>query len=110
MAGAFLLGEAGGIEPELMLLSEAAEHHPVSAPLVNQIGLSPTVLATGHLGFERGVEEGCVFQHGAGAIEEAIGNRSQGAAMAMTPGAQGGVLGFAVRVMLNSNARPMVRG
>lgn len=30
--------------------------------------------------------------------------------MAMTPGAQGGVLGFAVRVMLNSNARPMVRG
>src|SRR5271166_1740733 len=69
---------------------------------------TPHRLARGHLGFERGVEEGSVFQHGAGDIEEAIGDRSEGAAMAVTPAAQRGVLGLACRIKLNSDTRPVV--
>jgi hypothetical protein len=49
--------------------------------------------------------KGCaVFEHGAGDIEEAISDGSQGPAMAVTPAAQSGVLGFALRIVLNGNA------
>src|SRR6516165_1151095 len=56
------------------------------------------------------VEEGACFQHGAGDIEEAVGDRSQGAAMAVTATSEHGVFGSALWVNLHRDARPMVRG
>ena len=60
--------------------------------------------------FERGVEQGAIFEHGASDVEEAICNRSQSPAMTMPPAAEGGVFGFARWIMLNGDARPMVHG
>ena len=62
------------------------------------------------MGFERGVEQGAIFEHGASDVEKAICNRSQSPAMTMPPAAQGGVFGFARWIMLNGDARPMVHG
>ena len=69
-----------------------------------EIGL-PTVLARGILSIEGRVEQGAIFQHGAGDIEQAVGDRSEGTAMAVTPAAQRGVLGLACRIKLNGDTR-----
>ena len=57
-----------------------------------------------------GIEGGSGFEHGAGDVEEAVGDRSQGAAMAVTSASEGGVFGAASGIVLNGDARPMVHG
>jgi hypothetical protein len=55
-----------------------------------------------------GIEEGLVLEHGAGDGEQAIGDGSEGAGMAVAALAESGVLGPAGRVVLHGDARPMV--
>ena len=71
---------------------------------------TPHLLASGIFGFQRGVEEGAGFQHGADDGEQAICNGSQGAAMAVTPAAQVIVFCPAFRIALNGGEGPMVHG
>lgn len=59
---------------------------------------------------EGGVEGGAGFQHGTGDIEEAVGDRSQRAAMTVPAAPESGVFGPALGVMLDGNAGPMVHG
>ncbi len=49
------------------------------------------------MNIEGGVEQGALFQHGAGDAEQAVGDRSEGAAMTVPSAAQRGVLGSAWR-------------
>lgn len=57
------------------------------------------------MSIEGRVEQGAIFQHGAGDTEQAVGDRSEGAAMAVAPAAQRGVLGLACRIKLNGDTR-----
>ena len=77
--------------------------------VITLLGGTPHRLSSGFLGCG-GVEGGAGFEHGAGDVKEAIGDRSQGAGMAVTPASQGGVFGPASWVVLNGDARPMVHG
>ena len=49
---------------------------------------TPPHLARGILSIEGRVEQGAIFQHGAGDTEQAVVDRSEGAAMAVTRAAQ----------------------
>ena len=69
---------------------------------------TPHRLARGILSIEGRVGQGAIFQHGACDTEQAVGDRSEGAAMAVTPAAQRGVLGLACRIKLNGDTRPVV--
>ena len=62
------------------------------------------------MSIEGRVEQGAIFQHGAGDTEQAVGDRSESAAVAVTPAAQRGVLGLACRIKLNGDTRPVVHG
>ena len=75
-----------------------------------QPGGTPHRLSRTFFGREGGVESGPGFQHGAGDIEKAGGDRSQGSAMAVTSASEGGIFPAASGVMLNSDARPVVHG
>ncbi len=73
-------------------------------------GRTPHRLSRAFFGREGGVESGPGFQHGAGDIEKAVGDRSQGSAMAVTSASEGGIFRAASGVMLNRDARPVVHG
>ena len=71
---------------------------------------TPHRLASVFLGSQRGVESRAGFQHCAGDIEQAVGDRSQGAAVTMAPAPQDGIFGSTSRIMLDGDPRPMVHG
>jgi hypothetical protein len=58
------------------------------------------------------IEDGLGLEHGASNADEAIGDRSEGAAMTVAAGAKGCMKGcilrLASRVVLHGDARPMV--
>jgi hypothetical protein len=56
------------------------------------------------------VEGSAGFQHGAGDVEEAVCDGSQGSAVAVASTSQGGVFRSAFGVALNSDAGPVVHG
>src|SRR5512146_312015 len=74
------------------------------------MGWTPHPLSSGILGVAGWVEGGSCPEHGTSDVEEAVCDRSQGASMAMSPGAQGGVLGAAYGIVLCGDAGPMVDG
>ena len=51
---------------------------------------------------------GAVAKHRAGDIKEPIADRAEGTCVAVTAQAQSGVLGAAARIVLRSNACPVV--
>src|SRR5208282_3315229 len=73
-------------------------------------GGTPHRLSRAFFGRGGGVESGPGLQHGAGDIEKAVGDRSQGSAMAVTSASEGGIFRAASGVALNCDARPMVHG
>ena len=77
---------------------------PLFKPFTNW---TPPHLARGILSIEGRVEQGAIFQHGAGDTEQAVVDRSEGAAMAVTRAAQRRVLGLARRIKLNGDTRPV---
>ena len=77
---------------------------PLFKPFTNW---TPPHLARGILSIEGRVEQGAIFQHGAGDTEQAVVDRSKGAAMAVTRAAQRRVLGLARRIKLNGDTRPV---
>lgn len=74
------------------------------------MGGTPHPLARGFLGGQGRVEGGTGFQHGAGDVEEAVGNRPQGTAVTVTATSERGVFGPACDVMLHGDARPVIHG
>src|SRR5829696_5481909 len=56
------------------------------------------------------IEGGLGLEHGAGDANEAIGDGSERAAMTVAAGAKGRVFRLASRIVLHSDARPMVDG
>ena len=71
---------------------------------------TPHRLSSGLFGGDGGIEGGAGFEHGAGNVEQAVGDRSEGAGVAVTSASQGGVFGAACWVVLNGSACPMVHG
>jgi hypothetical protein len=71
---------------------------------------TPHRLSRGFLAWLGGVEGRAGFEHGAGDVEEAVSDRSQGSAMAMTAAAELGVFGAGTGIALHGHARPMVAG
>src|SRR5208337_3184857 len=80
----------------------------VGAP--SRAGGTPHRLSSGFWFCERRVEEASGFEHGAGDVEEAVGDRAQGAAVRVAAASEFGVFGSASRVVLNGDAGPMVDG
>jgi hypothetical protein len=58
---------------------------------------------------EEWVEGSAGFQHGTGDVQEAVGDRSQGAAMTVTSTSERGVF-CPARIALHGDPGPMVRG
>ena len=56
------------------------------------------------------VVEGAVFEHGAGDGEEPVADGAQGAAVGVTPGAEGAVARLAEGVVERGDAGPVVEG
>ena len=68
----------------------------------------PTVYQADFLSRQGGIECGAGFEHGASDIEQSVGDRSQGSAMAVTAASQFGVLRPAARIVLHGDAGPMI--
>ena len=71
-------------------------------------GGTPHRLSSGFLSRQGGIEGGAGFEHGAGDIEQSVGDRSQGSAMAVTSASEFGVFRPAARIVLHGDAGPMI--
>lgn len=57
-----------------------------------------------------GIEEGLVLQHCTGDFEQSVCHGSEGTAMGLAPGSQGGIFGAAGRIALHGDTSPMIEG
>src|SRR5258708_12187744 len=73
-------------------------------------GRTPHPLSRVILDGEGWFECGAAFEHGAGDVEKAVGDGSEGSAVAVTSGSQGCILGAAGAVRLGGDRGPVVDG
>src|SRR5260370_2678648 len=74
------------------------------------VGRTPHPLSRVILDGEGWFECGAAFEHGAGDVEKAVGDGSEGSAVAVTSGSQGCILGAAGAVVLGGDTGPVVDG
>src|SRR5260370_11910953 len=74
------------------------------------VGRTPHPLSRVILDGEGWFECGAAFEHGAGDVEKAVGDGSEGSAVAVTSGSQGCILGAAGAVVLGGGSGPVVCG